>query len=130
MLGTQKMQRFVGVGIFVAIFQFATFWVLFQVSGQYLLASIIAFVFTVLVSFFLQGQFVFQVSKWKEKKIGMPIIYMYLNALLGLLINAGIMYVGVELVFNSPELWQIVSMAFLACFNYLIYGLIFKRLTT
>ena len=115
------------MGVFVALFQFTFFFALFNfLTIGYLLASVISFVTTVLVSFALQSRYVFITVEGKKFTTPVSVLLMYLNALLGLGINTLIMYIGVEMISDLPELWQVVSMVVLACYNYVVYSFIFQ----
>lgn len=118
------------VGAFVALFQFFSFYIFFNLFGlYYLLASTVSFFLTVVVSFTLQKGVTFKngffVSGSLEKETVRFSIFLF-NALFGLLINAGTMYVGVTLLSVNVYIAQVLSIAFLASYNFFVYRLILR----
>jgi putative flippase GtrA len=119
--------RFIGTGILVALVQYATFHVLYaRVHLAYLPASTLSFCITVVVSFILQYVITFQKSfeDTSHGRIFTHFSLFFLNALFGLLLNGAVMYGGVQLLHVSPYVVQVVSMGFLACYNFFAYRIL------
>lgn len=124
---TTTILMFICVGICVAIFQYATFYILFEKLNQsYISSSSISFVLTVFVSYVLQKYVTFyrhsHAESQKKKLTGF--LLFVLNAFFGLALNAFIMFVGVEVYALSAYITQMVSMVILATYNFFIYRLL------
>lgn len=115
---------FIGVGLFVAAFQYVTFYVLFEQFGYgYITSSSTSFTLTVLISYLLQKHVTFRTEKVRKsdkKKIVFFILFV-LNSVWGLVLNGLIMSVGVEILNMSPYVAQCVSMVILAGYNFFVY---------
>lgn len=122
--------RFLSAGVSIALFQLITFITLFYgVDFEYLLASGVAFTLTVIVSFFMQKDVVFAVKGPRAISTRIAFLALCINSVLGLGVNCLIMYFGVEYLLKSEVFWQVVSMIFLAIYNFFIYQFLFRPRT-
>jgi putative flippase GtrA len=115
---------FICVGLFVATFQYVSFYVLFeQLKNSYLVSTSVSFCLTVLVSYLSQKYVTFRRSRTDEghKKQVTFFILFALNSVWGLILNGGIMFVGVDILNQSAYLAQFVSMGILALYNFFVY---------
>lgn len=121
------LARYFSAGIFVALFQFATFlFLLYILSLGYLFASTVAFILTIIISFIAQRGVVFVTDRPRAVSAHVAFLVLFINSLFGLGVNWLIMYSGVEYVYVSEVLWQIVSMVFLAAYNFFFYQFLFR----
>jgi glycosyltransferase involved in cell wall biosynthesis/putative flippase GtrA len=124
--GYIRFATFLIVGLFVALFQYLTFFVLFTFALQSALtASTISFILTVLVSYGMQKYITFRQESGVRKYgtlVGLMLLGM--NALFGLFLNGVILIFGVQTFGFSPYAVQIFAMGVLATYNFFIYRLI------
>jgi putative flippase GtrA len=115
---------FIAVGLFVALFQYVTFYCFAAfLKFDYIIASSISFILTIVVSFFLQKNVTFNNADehGRSRKTHVLFILFILNALWGLLLNVCIMFVGTNILRISPYMTQIISMVILASYNFFVY---------
>jgi len=126
---THIIARFLVVGLLVALYQYVSFHVFWVVVGiGYLTASTISFLTTVLFSFFMQRYITFREhAPTGGGKVRLPLALFFLNSSLGLGANAVIMYIGVDVLGLFPGIVQVISMGFLATYNFFIYRWLFSK---
>ena len=119
---------FLCVGFSVALFQYVTFNVFLNVLGiDYLYATSTSFFLTVVVSFVLQKYITFRKAHGEEQKnIPYAFILFVLNSFIGLILNGGIMFGGVEWLGISANISQGISMAILATYNFFVYRVLLR----
>ena len=121
------LMRYFSSGVFVALFQFTTFiFFLYIVHLNYLLASTLSFILTIIVSFVVQRVMVFRVNGPRAVPTHIAFGILCINSLFGLGFNCFIMYSGVEYIYASEVLWQIASMILLAMYNFFFYQFLFR----
>ncbi len=121
------LMRYLSSGLFVALFQFTSFlFLLYIVHLPYLSASTLAFILTIVVSFIVQRGWVFIVNGPRAVSTRVAFSVLCINSLFGLSVNCFIMYSGVEYLYVSEVLWQIVSMIILAVYNFFFYQFLFR----
>lgn len=116
---------FILVGSWVAVFNYFSFYLNYTVIGfSYVYASVISFILTVCMSYFVQKNITFRNVGVQNKKTVRQIVLFYANALLGLFLNTCILFVGVDYLQLSPYVSQGISIIVLASYNFFIYRLI------
>jgi glycosyltransferase involved in cell wall biosynthesis/putative flippase GtrA len=118
----RQILTFIVVGIFVALFNIISFAFFEQILKlQYLVASTITFVLTVLVSFLLQKNVTFNNRGHVSRTAKQQLVLYGVNAIFCLFLNWGIMLIGVEYMGASAYVAQVVSMILLAMYNFSVY---------
>jgi putative flippase GtrA len=115
---------FLCVGTCVALFQFTTFFLFHTLLDiGYLISSSTSFVLTVFVSFLMQKHITFQKDRLDEgsKKKILSFSLFILNSLFALFLNGVCMYIGVEILGIHSYISQILTMGFLATYNFFVY---------
>ncbi len=123
----ETLRTYVVMGGCVALFQYVSFFVLFEFfKVGHLTSSSVSFVLTVFVSYVLQKYVTFRSFQRFEtlrKRIVSFGLFVF-NALFGLFINGAVMYAGVDVFGASAYIIQILSMGILASYNFFVYRMI------
>lgn len=121
--------RFLSVGLVIALYQYVSFYVLWAVLDiKYLTASTVSFTTTVVFSFFMQRHITFREhTPTGGGMVRWSLALFFLNSGLGLGVNATIMYIGVDVLGLFPGIVQVISMGFLATYNFFIYRWLFSK---
>jgi putative flippase GtrA len=118
---------FLMTGTFVAVFQYVSFYLLLEQFGNsYLVSTSVSFCLTVLVSYLLQKCVTFRRPKTTgnyKRNIAFFALFA-LNSVFGLILNGGIMFIGVDVLGNSAYITQVISMGILAFYNFFVYRLL------
>lgn len=125
----KKVFTFLVTGSFVALFQYASFHVLWREWGiGYLFASSLSFFLTVILSFYIQKYVTFRafLRTPSQKTTIVSFTLFGLNAFLGLAVNGCIMFLGSDVWGFSPYSVQAFSMVVLASYNFFIYQIILR----
>jgi glycosyltransferase involved in cell wall biosynthesis/putative flippase GtrA len=118
------------VGSWVAVFQYVTFFVFFDLfQFNYVFSTSISFVLTVVVSFLSQKNITFRQKSREERSVKETFLQQalfFVNALVGLLFNTLFMYIHVDLLHISPYIAQALTMCLLALYNFFVYRALFR----
>ncbi|MBP9714927.1 MAG: GtrA family protein [Candidatus Pacebacteria bacterium] len=106
-----------GTAAFVALSLFYVFWNILHI--WYLLASILSFLFSVVVGFILQKYFTFENTVKSDTK-KQAFLFLFIS-LINLLINIALMAFFVEILKLDQMLSKIVTLAILALWNFFVY---------
>lgn len=124
-----RVLTFLVIGFFVALFQYCIFYLFIDIFDlNYLVSSGTSFFLTVLVSFFLQRNITFR-GEDGENEIDFPavrLLFFGINSILGLLLNVLIVFALVNLLYLSPYVGQVISMAVLAVYNFFAYRFLLR----
>ena len=106
-----------GTAALVSLVLFYVFWNVLHV--WYLLASVLSFMLSVVVGFYLQKYFTFKdVSKSNTRK---QAVVFLLVSILNLLINIILMAFFVEVLFIDEMLSKVTTLAILSIWNFFVY---------
>lgn len=110
------MKKFLYIGILATLVDFALYSLLiyFEIFS-YGMAIIVGYLAGFVISFFLTRSYVF--SKIKIDKVHHELLVVLLITFIGLLLNLGIVYILVELDFNS-YIARVIAIGLVFFFNY------------
>jgi len=116
----KKGFKFIFSGGLAAGTKLAIFFVLFSIFHVwYLLASGIAFAFSVVVGFYMQKYFTFQ-DLSKEHTHKQASMFIFVSGI-NFLVNIVVMYVLVDAFRVNEILAQILTISIIACWNFFVY---------
>ena len=107
--GIKQFLSYFGVGGVSALVEWAVFSLLeYLLNMPYLLATILAFVFSTTTNWFLGRVFTFKDSAYKDRK-GQEIALVFAVSAIGLLFNLGLMYLFVTVLKMNTNLLKTVA---------------------
>lgn len=118
-----KIFRFLIVGVGNTGISYATFSILFYLSGEYMPSSIIAYIVAVINSFIFNKNWVFKHNNTTNVKLS---IWFCLVNIISLLANLATLYIAVELFSINPYLAQILATIAVMHINFIGYKFIFR----
>ena len=112
LLSSQNVRQFIsyfGVGGVSALVEWGAFFLFDSVLGiQYMLATVLAFILSTTMNWFLGRVITFRDSAYKNQK-GREIVLVFAVSAIGLLFNLGLMYLFVTVLKMNTSLWKIVA---------------------
>lgn len=115
--------RFATAGLTVAVIQLSLLLSLEMAGVYYLYASTLSFCVGIVLNFVLQKYWSFRSSGNTERQF----VFFIGNSLVNLAANAALMFIFVELFFVITLLAQVMSIAILMVYNFIVYSFLFKR---
>lgn len=115
--------RFATAGLTVAVVQLGLLLSLEMAGVYYLYASTLSFCVGIVLNFVLQKYWSFRSSGNTERQF----VFFIGNSLVNLAANAALMFIFVELFFVITLLAQVMSIAILMVYNFIVYSFLFKR---
>ena len=124
----KQLFKFGIVGIICFLIDYALLYVLTEyVNIHYLVSSIISFSISTIVNYILSIRWVFDVNKESNKKV--QFILFWVLSIIGLILNAIIMWIGVEKVHINYLIVKIIATAIVMCFNFITRKIFLERNT-
>ena len=112
LLSSQNVRQFIsyfGVGGVSALVEWGAFFLFDSVLGiQYMLATVLAFILSTTMNWFLGRVITFRDSAYKNQK-GREIVLVFAVSAIGLLFNLGLMYLFVTVLKMNTSQWKIVA---------------------
>lgn len=124
----KRIFRYVVIGLGVALFQLATFFLFFHILHlHYQLSTVITFFCTLIVSYIAQGALTFAAADGSVRaghRVSAPLFFG--NALIGLMLVTGVMFFGVEILHINEYVVQIMAIGVVALYNFFVFHVIFR----